>query len=63
MDKFVRKLGGQEPQVRTNFVCIGAEWKRVMGKAPFPGLHRSYCVWDGGEAGQARAVDEHLLSR
>lgn len=30
MDKFVKKLGGQEPQVRT--VCTGTEWGKVVGR-------------------------------
>lgn len=53
MDKFVKKLGGQEPQVRTDFPYIGAERTGVMGQAPFPGLHRWHrdrYDWDGDGA-------------
>lgn len=31
MDKFVKKLGGQEPQVRTSFVYIEAVWGKYRG--------------------------------
>ncbi|KAJ6669217.1 hypothetical protein lerEdw1_008026 [Lerista edwardsae] len=37
MDKFVKKLGGQEPQVRT--VCTGTEWETVVALNLFPSTY------------------------